>query len=108
MVLCRLAPVVGFLCALSLYAANLHSRTADPQVCNTMWSATEAAQAFDTVLWALSQHHDIQVSPAQDSVSNALQQMELNPGSLMHLKCQYRHCDCLLFISRCVDVQAIE
>lgn len=82
MLFCRLvAPVVGLLCALSLCAANLHSTTTDPQVCNTVWSATEAAQAFSTVLWVLGQHHDVQGSPAQDIVTSAMQQMGLNPGT---------------------------
>ena len=81
---CRLAAAMGLQCALTLTAAQVQGAT-DGQVQELCWSAAEAAETFETVMWALSQYNDVLDSGAH-TVANTLQQMELNEGDLsMHL-----------------------
>lgn len=77
---CRLAAAVGLQCALSLSAAQMQGTTAS-QAQAHCWSAAEARQTFETVLWALSQYNEIP-HPGPCSMTNRLQHIELNEGDL--------------------------
>lgn len=70
---------MGLQCALTLVAAQAPS-IADSQD-QELWSASEAAETFETVLWALSWYNEVLCS-GPDSVANAMQQLELDEGDL--------------------------
>lgn len=75
---CRLAAAMGLQCALILSAAQHHG-TADSQHQDLCWSPAAAAEAFETVLWALSWYPEVLHSEAH-SVADTLQQLKLHEG----------------------------
>ena len=83
---CRLATAVGLQCALALSAAQVQGTT--DSHAQALWSAAEARETFETVLWALSQYDGIPHSPPH-LVTNGLQHMKLNEGGLEHVCCNF-------------------
>ena len=90
LLLCRLAAAVGLQCSLALSAAQVQDTT-DSQVQAPCWSAAEARETFETVLWALSQYDEIPHSGLL-SMTKGLQHMELSEGDLEPTRVTTKHC----------------